>query len=143
VTHDGEYEIETGVRDIGDILQINKWKLNSTLSQWPNQESGLLSTCNMLNGTDGSALAPFQEPSGAAYIFSADICRSVQIHYEQPITYQGIPGLRFVTQDNFLNEIGPEFGTECFCTNLIGHSIARPDGCLYRGALDLSSCIGE
>jgi hypothetical protein len=142
-THDGLYEIDTGVSDIQNILEVNKWKTNATLSQWLNPSSGETSTCNMLNGTDGSALAPFRGQSGSAYIFSADICRSVEIHYEKQITYEGIPGLRYVTNDNFLNEIGPEFGTECFCTNRIPKAIAKPNGCLYRGALDLTSCIGE
>lgn len=58
------------------------------------------------------------------------------------MTYKGINAYRFVTSDDFLSKIGPQFGNECFCTTTIEKVPAHPSGCLYGGALDLTSCLG-
>lgn len=58
--------------------------------------------------------------------------------YSNKETYEGIPGLRFLTTDSMLNEID-----ECYCIDDIDHIIKKDNGCLYRGAMDLSHCLGE
>lgn len=68
--------------------------------------------------------------------------RSVRIHYDKKVTFQGIKAYRFMTGQDFLNEIGPEYGTECFCTTLIEKAPAHPNGCLFKGAMDLTPCLG-
>lgn len=68
---------------------------------------------------------------------------TVKIYYKEEVTFEGIPAYRFETRDDFLRDIGPEYGNECFCLDRIEHIPSRPNGCLYRGALDLSSCQGK
>lgn len=67
----------------------------------------------------------------------------MRIHYQRKHDYKGIPGFRFVIGDDFLNEIGPEYGNQCFCINHIDNVIVQDNGCLHPGALDLSSCLGK
>lgn len=71
------------------------------------------------------------------------IFRSVQLFYDGETKFNGIPGYHYVTKPNFLNEIGPEYATDCFCVDKIKGALGREDGCLYSGALDLTDCIGE
>jgi len=99
--------------------------------------------CNQINGTDASAYPPFRQRGDSMYIFSADICRSVELFYQTDIQYQGIPGYRYSIGENFINDIGPEHDNECFCVDKLANVIKRKNGCLYAGALDLTTCLGE
>jgi lysosome membrane protein 2 len=67
--------------------------------------------------------------------------RSVQLFYQGKTTYDGIPGYRYQTRDNFLNQIGSCYGNDCFCVNKINGSLRNDDGCLYSGAIDLTECL--
>lgn len=72
------------------------------------------------------------------------ICtRSVKIDFKGKVEYAGIPAYHFETTDDFLRNIGPEFGNECFCVDRIPSVPNRPNGCLHRGAVDLSNCQGK
>lgn len=68
--------------------------------------------------------------------------RSVRLYYNRKTNYKGIPAYHFTVRDSFLNEIDPRYGTECFCIDKIANIPSRPNGCLYKGALDLSTCYG-
>lgn len=68
--------------------------------------------------------------------------RSVKLHYEKKVTYKGINALRFITSDDFLAKIGPNYDNECFCTGTIEKVPVHSDGCLYAGAMDMSPCLG-
>lgn len=68
---------------------------------------------------------------------------SVRIQYKKNVVYEGIPAYRYETGDDFLRDIGPEYGNECYCMDRIEHIPSRPNGCLYRGAMDLSACQGK
>lgn len=67
--------------------------------------------------------------------------RSVKVAYSKESSYKDIPSMQYRTL--FLNQIGPEYGNECFCTNQINKAITRSNGCLYRGALDVSTCLSK
>lgn len=69
--------------------------------------------------------------------------RTVDIKYVGSSSYEGIPAARYVTDDNFLNKIGPEHNNDCYCVNRIPKAIVKANGCLYEGALDLSTCFGK
>lgn len=75
------------------------------------------------------------------FTYSTDICRSVEIHYKRETTYEGIAGYTYEAGLDFLNQIGPEFNNECYCINKNQFAIKQDNGCLYPGALDLSSCV--
>lgn len=64
--------------------------------------------------------------------------RSTELQYESEGSYEGIDGLKFVTSDSMLKEMD-----DCFCINGIPGAIKQENGCLFYGAMDLSSCVGE
>ena len=68
--------------------------------------------------------------------------RSVQLFYQDQTEYKGIPGYRYETRENFLTDIGPCYGNECFCIDKISGALKEDNGCLYSGALDLTECLG-
>ncbi|XP_065087461.1 sensory neuron membrane protein 2 isoform X2 [Ochlerotatus camptorhynchus] len=141
MTDDGTYTINTGIKDATQTQMIEYWNGRNTLDRWTNRSLGSASKCNMIVGTDGSGYPPFREGVKKMTIFSSDICRTVDIKYVGPSSYEGIPALRFETDKNFLNEIGPEYGNDCYCVNRIPKAIVKDNGCLYKGALDLSTCF--
>lgn len=164
MTDDGTYTINTGIKDATQTQVIEYWNGRNTLDRWTNRSLGSTSKCNMIVGTDGSGYPPFREGVQKMTIFSSDICRfvgwnnliiflhmlhfnfdprTVDIKYVGPSSYEGIPALRFETDKNFLNEIGPEYGNDCYCVNRIPKAIVKDNGCLYKGALDLSTCFGK
>jgi len=69
--------------------------------------------------------------------------RSVQLFFQNETEYKGIPGYRYETRDNFLNDIGPCHGNECFCIDKISGALKEDNGCLYSGAIDLTECLGK
>ncbi|XP_016969029.1 sensory neuron membrane protein 2 isoform X3 [Drosophila rhopaloa] len=136
------YEVHTGKGDPMRVLEIQKLDDNHNLQVWLNASTeGETSVCNQINGTDASAYPPFRQRGDSMYIFSADICRSVQLFYQTDIQYQGIPGYRYSIGENFINDIGPEHDNECFCVDKLANVIKRKNGCLYAGALDLTTCL--
>lgn len=136
------YEVHTGKGDPMRVLEIQKLDDSHNLQVWLNASSeGETSVCNQINGTDASAYPPFRQRGDSMYIFSADICRSVQLFYQTDIQYQGIPGYRYSIGENFINDIGPEHDNECFCVDKLANVIKRKNGCLYAGALDLTTCL--
>uniref|UniRef100_A0A4Y0BLJ9 Sensory neuron membrane protein 2 n=1 Tax=Anopheles funestus TaxID=62324 RepID=A0A4Y0BLJ9_ANOFN len=141
MTDDGMFTINTGIKDPSRTQMIELWNGRTTLDVWNNRSSGLPSACNKIRGTDGSGYPPFRTGIERMTIFSTDICRTVDIKLTGSSSYEGIPALRYEIDGNFLHEIGPEYGNECYCVNKIPKSIVKSNGCLYKGALDLSNCF--
>ncbi|XP_054084730.1 sensory neuron membrane protein 2 isoform X4 [Zeugodacus cucurbitae] len=135
------YEVHTGKGDAQRVLEIQKLDDSHNLQVWLNGAEGETSMCNQINGTDASSYPPFRKRGDSMYIFSADICRSVELFYQSDIQYQGIPGFRYSIGENFINDIGPEHDNECFCVDKLANVIKRKNGCLYAGALDLTTCL--
>ncbi|XP_055531057.1 sensory neuron membrane protein 2 isoform X1 [Wyeomyia smithii] len=141
MTDDGVYTINTGIKDPLQTHMIDSWNGRSTLDRWSNRSQGSTAACNRIHGTDGSGYPPFRSGVQKMTIFSSDICRTVDIRYVEPSSYEGIPALRYITDSNFMNEIGPEYGNDCYCVNRIPKALVKSNGCLYKGALDLSTCF--
>jgi len=135
-THDGLYEIDTGIRRIERVQHIQRWNNGRTLPFWKSDLHGSPSSCQQINGSDGTQLPPFRQKYGEFWAFASDICRSVHLQYDKPITYAGIDGYRYSPRGDFLNEM-----PECFCINKIRDALVQPNGCMYSGALDLTDCL--
>ncbi|CRL06919.1 CLUMA_CG019584, isoform A [Clunio marinus] len=136
VTHDGLYEVNTGIRRLERLMRIERWNNARVLPHWKADKNGAPTTCQFINGTDGTAVAPFRQANDNLYIFSSDICRSVQVFYDEEINYNGIRGFRYSIRNNFLNEM-----PDCFCIDKIKGALTENSGCLYPGALDLTDCL--
>ncbi|XP_055621367.1 sensory neuron membrane protein 2 isoform X2 [Toxorhynchites rutilus septentrionalis] len=141
MTDDGVYTVNTGIKDASQMHMIENWNGRTMLDKWSNRSLGLSAVCNRVYGTDGSGYPPFREGVQKMTIFSSDICRTVDIKYVGPSSYEGITAMRYETDNNFLHEIGPEYGNQCYCINQIPKAIVKSNGCLHRGALDLSACL--
>lgn len=165
-THDGLYEINTGIRRLDRNMKIERWKGSRTLKYWKSDKYGAPTTCQFINGTDGTSAPPFRQGPDDFFIFSSDICRwvffltwdvklidrmkltfyisfydpisSVHLRWEQETNYRGINGYRYSVTQDFLNQLD-----DCFCINKIKDALTDEKGCLYPGALDLSDCVGE
>lgn len=140
-TGEDVYEVHTGRGDAMKLMEIQKLDEVNTLQTWLNSSDSETSICNLINGTDASAYPPFRQRGDSMFIFSADICRSVELFYQGDVVYKGIPGYRYSIGDNFLNDIGPEYSNGCFCVDKLTNVIKRKNGCLYSGAMDLSTCL--
>lgn len=127
------------------VLEIQKVDDSQNLQVWLNvsHNGNEISMCNHINGTDASMFPPFRQRGDSMYIFSSDICRSVQLFFQSEVQYHGIPGYRYSIGENFINDIGPEYDNDCFCVDKLTNVIKRRNGCLYAGALDLTTCLGE
>nr|QGW45473.1 sensory neuron membrane protein 2 [Bradysia odoriphaga] len=141
-THDGQYKILSGFNDSTLTSRILTWEGKPHLALWTN-ETKSISTCNLFKkATDGVLFPPHLKPEGSVNVYVTDICRAVQLYYRKTITYQKIIGYRFETGDDFLKKIGSKYSTKCFCITRLEQVPKYDDGCLYKGALDLSLCHG-
>jgi hypothetical protein len=74
-TDGGLFSVNTGLRQLDRLLEIQSWQGSSRVHQWLREENGRPSSCQSINGTDGTAAAPFREENDNFYIFAPDICR--------------------------------------------------------------------
>lgn len=58
--------------------------------------------------------------------------------YDRRSSFNGIDSFRYSPRDNFVNT--PD---KCFCVNATLNALVEDDGCLFRGAIDLTQCLGE
>lgn len=135
-THDGLFEVNTGMRRIDRVQRIERWRNARNLPYWKAGPGGVPSACQMINGTDGTQASPFREENDDLYTFSSDICRSVHLQWQGRTSFNGINAYRYGVADSFLNEIDP-----CFCTHENSTWWMQPNGCLPRGAMDLTECL--
>ncbi|PIK51964.1 putative lysosome membrane protein 2 isoform X1 [Apostichopus japonicus] len=124
---DGVYVVDSGKTDPSRTSSIKTYKGNSSLTFWTTN------TTNMINGTDGTYYHPFIDKSEPLYVFSSDICRSIQASYEKPIDVEGLTADRFVgTPEDFQN-------TTLNPANL-GFCTPNASYCLPGGLLNVSNC---
>lgn len=71
----------------------------------------------MINGSDGSVFPPFVTRDRVLRIFSPDMCRSIYMTYLEDVEVLGVPGYRFITPRDVLEDprINPE--NVCYCTH--------------------------
>ncbi|VDL90380.1 unnamed protein product [Schistocephalus solidus] len=77
-TDNGPFTIDTGVNDISQVGRILTYQNKSTVDVWSSAEA------SMINGTDGSQLAPNLKRNSTRYIFANDLCRSFLLEVKGP-----------------------------------------------------------
>lgn len=126
---DGLYTIYTGEDDYKKLGIVQSFNMQDKMSTWTTKYA------NMINGTDGTLIAPFVTEDQIIYIFVDDLCRSLYLVYSDTIsTYHDIKLLGFSTELKFFANasVNPDNGG--FCT---------PAGnCLPAGVLNLTVCLG-
>merc|ERR1712168_1421271 len=90
---------------------------------------------NMINGTDGSMFHPGVHKSEDLYMFSPDLCRSIQAEFKGEETVQGLKTYQFSPPKSVFAAPEENPGNADFC---------YPDGnatsCLGKGLLRVSKC---
>ncbi|XP_031785402.1 sensory neuron membrane protein 2 isoform X2 [Nasonia vitripennis] len=133
-THDGRYKVSSGVKDISTLGEIYAWKNSSTVDAWkPN------GTCNNIYGTDTTIFPPHRTQLSRVNVFQSDICRTVNLHYNDETEYKNIKGLRFVVEKDMLMSGANYSANKCYCLKET-KGINGEDGCLLDGALELYRC---
>ena len=61
-------EINTGITDPSQLLQVIKWEKMPTLKYWKNDKNGKISSCNKIKGSDASGYPPFRQKGDSMYI---------------------------------------------------------------------------
>lgn len=88
---DGVFAINTGATDRRKFGKVSSWNSYKQLPFW-SQGSG----CNTINGSDGTLFPPPIRREEPLYIFNAELCRTVNLIYQQPSEVRSIQALRFV-----------------------------------------------
>ncbi|CAH2103106.1 unnamed protein product [Euphydryas editha] len=134
------YNISRGFDDPLNLGIISTYNGSIDLNTWEttgNESDGEPSICNLVRGTDTGMFPPFVDKEKPIYGFNTDICRVVELQYLEETSHQGIPALRFVAGEWFLNN-----NEGCYCLN-VTRGINAEDGCLLKGAIELFNCVGE
>nr|KAG5697773.1 hypothetical protein BaRGS_026730 [Batillaria attramentaria] len=86
----------------------------------------------MINGSDGTKYPPFIDTSRSYYLFSAQLCRSVEIAYTSTYKLKGIEVARFTIPQHVLGNVTENPENQGFCT--------PHEDCLPGGLLNASVC---
>ncbi|CAH8440449.1 unnamed protein product [Dicrocoelium dendriticum] len=107
----------------GNILSVRG---SRSLSCWSSPSA------NQINGSDGSLFHPFLKPEESIFVFSMDICRSIEFVHVEPAIVHGIPCRKYLPSEDTLDSPLENFKNRGFCLHW--------PNCYGRGVLDLSSC---
>ncbi|CAH8455828.1 unnamed protein product [Heterobilharzia americana] len=118
--------VDNGRINSSMVGQIVKFHGNETLSYWTTP------TANMINGSDGTIFHPFIKKEDKPYIFSADICRSLQFIANLTTQINNLPVIKFIPMPDTFKSPKTYEKNKGFCLNW-------PD-CFDDGVLDMSSC---
>ncbi|KAF5397458.1 Lysosome membrane protein 2 (Lysosome membrane protein II) [Paragonimus heterotremus] len=126
-TDDGLIEIYASNKQAETFGHIYKYHNSKTLSCWTTQQA------NQINGSDGSLFHPFLQMTEHPYIFSADICRSIQIRPQYKTQLHGVPVIKYMPYaDTFSSPLTTE-KNRGFCINW--------PNCMKDNVFDVSTCI--
>lgn len=125
-SHDGLYSVYTGEDDPEKFAKLVQWNNQSNLTFWKGP------TCNMINGTDGGQFAPFLSKDRTLYVFSSDLCRSLEFRYEKDTQVHGIRAWRFTIPPTLFESADLREENRCFCTT--------SPACFKSGVTHVSNC---
>ncbi|XP_022913408.2 sensory neuron membrane protein 2-like [Onthophagus taurus] len=124
----GPYIMERGMKPNSTRGELISFLDEPSLDVWNGDG------CNMLNGSDSGMYFTMKKPVEKIYTFTADICRSVFVKYEKPVTFEGIKAFKYSARKESLSKTSDNM---CFCpSNDEGSYVCPPDG-----LVDLSPCI--
>lgn len=70
------------------------------------------------------------------------MCRSMSLKYVEPSSYRGISGYRFSPGPEVMASPEENGNNYCFCPQ-VAKGLTKENGCLRKGAMDLSGCQGK
>lgn len=123
-TDDGVYTIYSGTENLSRLGKIKSWNGKSYVPYWNTPQ------CRQINGSDGTIFPPYQNEKSILYVFSSDICRSINTIYEKQYKLHNIVVNRYIPPSDLFTtgDINP--ANKGFCT----------PKCLPSGLLNVSQC---
>ncbi|KAK7097192.1 lysosome membrane protein 2-like [Littorina saxatilis] len=127
-TDAGVFEIYTGVDSVDNFAYIASWNCSRSLNYWTSDKA------NMINGSDGNRYPPFVDTSKSYYLFSSQLCRSLELSYLKSSELKDIDLARFTIPHRVLDDVNHNPDNRGFCT--------PKNSCLPAGLINASICQG-
>lgn len=127
----GPFEINTGLYDQSRYTYMVSYKGQKRMNKWGTDY------CNRIFGTDGAQFPPFRSKRDKLPIFTADLCRTLYVMFDQESEFKGIPVWRLRLDPKLFETPAMNPDNECYCA----HWRKRPDRCSVRGVMDLAGCL--
>ncbi|CAD5222399.1 unnamed protein product [Bursaphelenchus xylophilus] len=135
-TATGIYEVSDGYSDYGESLgKVISWNSQNILpdSWWSTEEA------RTINGTDGGLFRPFVSKKEPLKVFSAELCRTIELVYKEEVDHDGITAYRYVLNPAVLDYNQKKNKGFCIASGKKFYA-AQNESCLPNGLLDLSRC---
>jgi len=123
--HLGLYTMYTGMDNPYNLSNIALFNGNKQLNFWKTDQ------CNKVHGSDGSSFHPYISDQDTLWFFNDQMCRAVPLVFDQHISQQGLPGLRFKPREDVFMSSSKYPDNTCF------ESESRVNG---DGVFDLTDC---
>lgn len=104
---DGTFNMDTGENDIYSIGKLHNWNYN-------NRTSFYESTCACINGSAGEIFPP-ERTKSSIVMFSADLCRSINLSFSNEEEIHGIRGFKYIADKHTFDNGSFDPSNECFC----------------------------
>ncbi|XP_076820149.1 platelet glycoprotein 4-like isoform X2 [Clavelina lepadiformis] len=124
-----DYQVYTGHNNHELTSVITKYKNMSELPYWNG------TTCNMINGTDGTMTPPFLDKTKPIYFFVDEMCRSLYANFEEDYTVHNIKGWKYTVPAEVFQSPLKNTNNECFCLD------PNHETCQHDGATLVGSCL--
>ncbi|RWS03945.1 lysosome membrane protein 2-like isoform X1, partial [Dinothrombium tinctorium] len=131
-TAEGVWKIYTGKSDLNKIGSVVTWNNLTHLSCWNG------TSCNKIEGTDGTMFHPFISPEEKFYLFNADVNRSLALAFERNSQVHSLNSYRYVLPKEFFTAPNVSGENSCYCVNKPVEN--EQNLCAIDGVLDVSKC---
>lgn len=122
----GLYSMYTGEGDPYKLSKIQSFNGDQELDFWNSSE------CNLVHGSDGASFNPYISKGDTLWFFNDQLCRAMPLVYNNSVTQEGLPGLRFIPrEDVFMSARSYPQENSCF---------QRPDLESGDGVFDVTVC---
>ncbi|KAJ8971475.1 hypothetical protein NQ314_000683 [Rhamnusium bicolor] len=119
---EGTFNMDTGVT--GQVGELHRWRYEDHISYYPGK-------CGSLEGVSAGEFFPSNlKKESIIKFFSPDLCRFMELEFEEEVLINGIVGYKYSAGEKFLDNGTKILENQCFC-----------DGdCMPSGAVNISSC---
>lgn len=125
-TFEGRFNVDTGERDINRLGDIYQWN-------YMNHSNFFEGECGIINGSTGDAWPPHHDDTQSISMFTADLCRPLNLVPGPETEVRGIKGKKYWLTDWSLGNPDRFPNMDCFCPK-------TSDECLASGVADVSNC---
>jgi scavenger receptor class B protein 1 len=93
----GDFNVDTGIKDIHNIGNIRSWNHESSTSYYSGE-------CAMLTGSGGDFFNPNITKNDTLKLFSPEMCRSIPMEFEEEVEINGIKTFKFSGGDRAVDK---------------------------------------